>query len=83
MGASKYTDAERVTVLGLYVENFALPGIVAATGLDRKSVTSILGNMYSKAQLHRAPTYYHCKAKARRIHYAAPESEPTPFQPGH
>lgn len=81
MGATKYSEAERLAVLGLYVENVRFGEIVARTGLDRQSVTSILGNMYSKAQLHRAPTYYHCKAKARRIHYAAPESEPTPLQP--
>lgn len=66
MGATKYTDAQRVIVLGLYVENVPLPGIVTRTGLSRKAVASILGNMYRKSQ---------------RTNHAAPEPEPTPFQP--
>lgn len=66
MGATKYTEAQRVTVLGLYVENVNLPGIVTRTGLSRQAVASILGNMYRKSQ--------------RNCH-AAPKPELTPIQP--
>lgn len=66
MGATKYTTADRIRVLGFYVENVRFGEIVTRSGLSRKAVASILGNMYSKSQ---------------RLNYAASKPEPTPLQP--
>lgn len=70
MGAQKYTDAQRVTVLGLYVENVRFGEIVTLSGLDRHSVASILAGMCNRARLHRSPGNYYLKRKVQRIHDA-------------
>lgn len=70
MGATKYTDAERVTVLGLYVENVRFGEIVTRSGLDRPSVMGIMQTMYRRVQRRRDPRTYHRKQKMRRIYYA-------------
>lgn len=75
MGASKYTDAERIAVLGLYVENVPFGKIVTRTELSRTAVASILGNMYRKSQ---SPTIL--DPWIEEIYHAAPKPEPTPLQ---